>query len=80
VLVDENAGTGVAFIGVNNVHISANEIDSFKLCPTLDNHFIMQGISAPDDVTKGVLYACEVGEIASQFEEIPNLGNLGLLS
>ena len=80
ILVDPKANQGVAFVGVNNIHINENEIDSFKLCPTLDNHPIMQDIANPDTITKGVLYACEVDEISDDFDEIPNLGNLGLLT
>ena len=65
---------------MNNIKIEENEVDSFKLCPTLDNHPIMQDIANPNTITKGVLYACEVKAITSEFDEIPSLGNLGLLT
>ena len=48
VIVDTEKNAGVAVIGVNNPHISENNIDYYKICSPLTDHPIMEGISEPD--------------------------------
>ena len=81
VIVDTSKDAGVAIIGVNNPHITEDEIEDYKICNPLTDHPIMEGISEPDSIKKGVIYACEVGDAADAIDEIPNeLANLDLLS
>ena len=40
---------------------------------------IMSGVNDPDDVSKGVVYACEYQDLRDAFEEVPDLGDLGML-
>ena len=81
VIVDTEKDAGVALIGVNNPHITEDEIDDYKICSPLKDHPIMEGIPEPDNISKGVIYACEVGDAADVIEEIPSeLANLDLLT
>ena len=40
----------------------------------------MQDINNPNDIYLGVMYACEVSDLAAVFPEIPDLGDLSLLT
>ena len=81
VIVDEAKDAGVAIIGVNNPHISEDDIEDYRICDPISDHPIMEGISEPDSILKGVIYACEVGDAADVIDEIPSeLANLDLLS
>lgn len=81
-MVDEDSNLGVAFVGVNNPYLTETEIQaSYRVCSSpLDSHPILDNIFYPDDVEKGILYACQVDDLSQAFEEIPELGNLGLLT
>jgi hypothetical protein len=78
VLHDPVTKKGVAFIGVNNPHISEAEIAEYKVCETLE-HAAMDEVFYPDDIERGVTFACHVNDIDKIFEEIPLLGDLELL-
>ena len=81
VIADFYNGAGVAIIGVNNPHITENEIDHYRICNPLKDHPIMKGISQPDNITKGVVYACNVSDALKVIDEIPKgLAKLHLLS
>ena len=81
VIVDPEKNAGIAFVAVNNPHITEGEIDSYKICTNpIYNHPIMEGIPSPDNIESGVIYACEVGDAASVIPEIPDeLADLKLL-
>ena len=81
VVVDSEKNTGIALIGVNNPHITEEEIENYKICSNpIYDHPIMDGIASPNDIESGVVYACEVGDAASVIPEIPDeLANLSLL-
>ena len=82
VVVDHQKNAGIAFIAVNNPHITEDEIEDYKICANpIYDHPIMDGIYSPNDIESGVIYACEVGDAASVIPEIPDeLANLDLLS
>ena len=77
--MDTVAGTGIALIGVNNPHIDSADIDLYKVCTTIDNNEFLAEVNNPDDTYRGVVYACAVEDAAAVFEEIPDLGPLGIL-
>ena len=81
VLVDMSKDAGVAIIGLNNPYIAEDQIDDYKICSNpIYDHPIMEGISEPDSISKGVIYACEVGDAAGVINEIPSeLADLDLL-
>ena len=80
VVVDEGANTGMAFIGVNNVHITSGDISRFTICTT-QSHTIINGISNVNDIAKGVVYACLVDDAMDAIPEIPSsLRGLGRLA
>ena len=80
--MDTQKSAGIAFIAVNNPHITEDEIESYKICSNpIYDHPIMDSIYSPDDIESGVIYACEVGDAASIIPEIPDeLADLDLLS
>lgn len=78
--MDTANSLGVAFVGVNNPYLPAEDLEVAKICPPLDNHPIMENIFYPDDISRGVLFACLVSDAAAVIPEIPELGDLGLLS
>ena len=71
--------TGVAIIGVNNPHVASGDVDLYKVCTPLVGNTFLEDISSPNDAYKGIMYACEVEEAAAVFEEMPDLGPLGIL-
>ncbi len=80
-LYDQSDETAIAIVGVNNPHLSEEEIDSdYRVCQDeITDHPIFLEIDDPDDISKGVVYACFYQELADQFPEVPYLGDPGLL-
>ena len=60
-----------------------NEWNIFLPCRVcndpLSSHPILDNIFYPDDIERGVMYACQVADLADAFEEVPDFGDLGLL-
>ena len=78
-VVDEAANSGVALVGVNNPHLSSGDISAHKVCSEISNHPMLSHVSNPNDIKKGIIYACRVEDVQAVFEEVPDLGSLGLL-
>ena len=78
VLIDEAANTGVAFLGVNNIYYK-EDVELLKICQERD-HPIMDNIFYPNDVERGVTFACAVPDAAAVIPEIPDFGDIGFLS
>ena len=79
VLYNPDDSTGVALISLNNPHISSAEIDNFKVCTELQGNYFLNEVDNPNEIYRGIVYACEVSDAAAAFEEIPDLGTLGIL-
>ena len=71
---------GVALIGVNDPHMKESEIDSVKICNPIKDHFLIEGLSKPDDIVKGVTFVCSVEDAKKVITEIPDLDITGLLT
>ena len=81
ILVNEATREGIAFVGVNNPYLEGAEVEAAHVCSIeINDHPILNDINNIDDVTKGVMYACQVGDLAEVFPEVPELGPLGILS
>ena len=81
ILVDEETKEGIAFVGVNNPYLDSAEAAASHICSIeIENHPILNEINDINDVEKGIMYACQVGDLAEVFPEVPDLGNLGILS
>ena len=73
-VVDESAQLGVVVIGVNNPHLQEAEVEEqYKLCQSpLVHHPLLAGIHHPNDILKGIMYACTVDEARKFIPEIPS--------
>lgn len=80
VLFDPLENTGVAFVGVNNPYVMEDEVNDFTVCSPLNSHPVMDGVNDPTRLDYGLTYACTVEDLAAAFPEVPELGNLGLLT
>ncbi|TRY70863.1 hypothetical protein TCAL_06544 [Tigriopus californicus] len=80
VLFDPLENTGVAFVGVNNPYLMEDEVNDFTVCSPLNSHPVMDGVNNPTRLDYGLTYACTVEDLAAVFPEVPELGNLGLLT
>lgn len=79
VVTDPERKLGVAFIGVNNPHISEAEIPDYTLCNPIENHPIMADVFYANDIYKGVVYVCSVPDASKVIQEIPQLDIVGVL-
>ena len=71
-VVDESESLGVVLIGVNNAHLTSEEVEAqYRLCPQIPNHPLLDNVSHPDDLRNGVVYACSVPDAQKVIPEIP---------
>ena len=70
-VVDESQGLGVVIIGVNNPHLLDSETESYRLCPEIKDHPLLENIYHPDNIIKGIMYACSVDDAQKVIPEIP---------
>jgi len=71
-LVDESQELGVVVIGVNNPHLLESETESYRLCPKINDHPLLDNVYHPDDIVKGIIYACSVADAQKVIPEIPS--------
>jgi len=72
-------GRFVALIGINNPHITTEEIPSYKICQEIPSHPLISNLVAPEDIYKGVCYACSVPDARAAILDIPFLEISGIL-
>ena len=60
--------------------MNESEIDSVKICNPIKDHFLIQDLSKPDDIVKGVTFACSVEDAKKIITEIPDLDITGLIT
>ena len=70
-VIDESEALGVVLIGVNNPHLKENEIESYRLCPQITDHPLLNNVYHPDNIQQGVVYACSVADAQKVIPEIP---------
>ena len=71
-IIDESLNLGVVIIGVNNPFLSESEGEDYKkLCPSIPDHPLFDNIYYPDDIEKGIMYACSVADAQKSIHEIP---------
>lgn len=69
-VVDPLENLGVVIIGVNNPHLQ--EVESYRLCSEeIDDHPLLANVYHPNDIRKGIIYACEVAQAQKVIQEIP---------
>ncbi len=78
--MDEANSLAIGMVGVNNVHLSESEVDAdYRVCSPVEGHAILQDINDIDNIEYGVVYACEYEDMLDLFEEVPDLGDMGIL-
>ena len=71
-VLDESLSLGVVLIGVNNPHLDETEVEEYKaLCPQIEGHPLLDSVYHPDDIQKGIMYACSVADAQKSIHEIP---------
>ena len=70
-VVDESENLGVVLIGVNNPHLAEEEVDQYRICQALDHHPLLDNVYHPQDIRRGVVYACSVPDARKVISEIP---------
>lgn len=70
-VVDESEKLGVVVIGVNNPHLLDSDLESYRLCPPIKDHPLLASVYHPEDVKKGIMYACSVADAQKVIPEIP---------
>jgi len=70
-VVDESENLGVVLIGVNNPHLAEEEVDQYRICQALDHHPLLDNVYHPQDIRRGVVYACSVPDARNVISEIP---------
>ena len=79
-MVDENDGLAIGLVTTNNPYLTDAEVDDgYRVCDPVENHPMLASVTEPDNVEKGVTYACEYDDLRDAFVEVPDLGSLGLL-
>ncbi len=81
VVVEPAAGAGVALVGVNNPYVEPEMVDLYRVCSsTVDDHPLLENVYYPDDIERGIVYACEIAVAREVIKEIPEeLEDLQLL-
>ena len=70
-VVDESENLGVVLIGVNNPHLREEEVGQYRICQAIDNHPLLDNVYHPDDIRRGIMYACSVEDARAAIPEIP---------
>ena len=70
VIYDPVANAGVALLGVNNPHLTTIPED-YRLCPPLSDHPLLAGVSQPENIERGVVWACAVDSLTLVIPELP---------
>jgi len=79
VVYEPSTKLGVALIGINNPHMTTEEIPSYKICQEIPSHPLISNLVAPEDIYKGVCYACSVPDARAAILDIPFLEISGIL-
>ncbi len=76
-----NDDTAIGLVGVNNPHLSEEEAASgeYHVCPEVVGHPLLSHVEDVNEIAKGVVYACMYDDLREAFEEVPDLGNPGIL-
>ncbi len=75
---DPVANAGVAVVGVNNPHLAAIPAD-YRICAPLSDHPLMEGVNEPENIKRGVSWACAVEDLARAAPEVPEFPPMGIL-
>ena len=78
-VIDPENDLAVGLVGVNNVHIDSDDLSDYRACAAIDGHSLLASIGDVDSVEEGVVYACEYDDLREAFEEVPDLGDFGIL-
>jgi len=78
IVFDPDQGAGVAVIGVNNIHLKSLPSD-YILCPPIPDHPILENVFYPDNLSRGVIWACRVEDLATAVPNVPELPPMELL-
>ena len=78
-LYEPSSQLGVVLFGVNNPHMNVDEIPDYKICPEILNYPLISELTAPEDVYKGVSFACSVDDAKKVIADIPDLTVSGVL-
>lgn len=78
IVFDPDQGAGVAVIGVNNIHLK-NLPSDYILCPPIPEHPILENVYYPDSLSRGVIWACRVEDLAAAVPNVPDLPPMELL-
>merc|ERR1711936_1183656 len=70
-VVDESENLGVVLIGVNNPHLREEEVGQYRICQAIDNHPLLANVYYPDDIRRGIMFACSVEDARAVIPEIP---------
>ncbi len=71
-VLEPEANLGVVLIGVNNPHLSTNEVDNgYRICDPIPNHPLLDKVNNINDIKEGVVYACSVEDAQNVIPEIP---------
>lgn len=73
ILIDKSRSSGVALIGVNNVHISLHEIhQNYVVCDDVSDE-IKYIKWRPKDIRRGFSYACRVDDFLTAVPHLPGI-------
>ncbi len=75
---DPVANAGVALVGVNNPHLAAIP-DDYRICAPLTDHPLMAAVQQPENIERGVSWACAVADFARAAPEAPDLPPMDIL-
>jgi hypothetical protein len=75
---DPVANAGVAVVGVNNPHLAAIPAD-YRICAPLSDHPLMEGVKEPENIERGVSWACAVEDLARAAPEVPEFPPMDIL-
>jgi hypothetical protein len=73
ILIDKTENSGIAFIGVNNPHLTLDEIlKDFIICTDVSNKINYINWKKTD-ISRGYSYACEVNEFLKVVKHFPKI-------
>lgn len=73
ILINKSNNSGIVLIGVNNPHISVDEIlRDYVVCDDISDN-IKYIKWRPEDIRRGYSYACEVNNFLENVPHLPNI-------